>query len=799
MGFAQLYYTSCEQGLDGHPGYQFNAATPGVDPRVLREVERFTVYEPPGAAPLEEVAAHPVNLCYSPDLGGVAVLSRVVSVGADPSGRPGNYFVHSLVRVDPHEFDPLPAELWDAGFWRRAPSPTPNLPVLRVPRAPLDRTGTGRWLRGAGLRRSQLVRLLGAVDAAVDGGRPVLIVADSATVAHCVASLSHLLPPARARALSFATYCGRPDTASVHVAGVPTGTDTHRFHGGFVVWTLDPEGEDTLPEVVGDHRVLVRHLVDLGPGQAPHLWKRLAPYASGRERSLADWWPVLVAASLLEDSEPVPPAHLAAVPAWLVDAEWLSADVTVALLRRMVETYGEGLPHGTLVDLQHVAHRTGVEEAVTLVEKEIALRSLRAVVDGSPAPSPAPMRSPVVREAARERIGSLLGSPENDVCPRRAVALLRWAQEGGLEVSETTLERYGARTVTEKLLLLPPGAVPEADTFWLVERYEEVRRGVSAAVAHLPDQRLVSLATGPVGALLARDHDGVGVRLRELRRLAEGPGPDPAGTLRALVTARRQARLYDPPGLPPYDVDEDLLTRVWGRGPDPAAAEPTLAGLSPDDRICPGAVDWVARALVETPDPAEAWRALATTATEHWLRPDLPEAATRVLADWAVVRVALDRLRAGGEKDGVAHVNAVYARTVRAHPTVRAAAHRRVAELLLTWRSPNLLTRVLRDCPPGVFDAYTDRAGAELARGRPDTTLAALLLTLAFAWEHEHTERAEALTHEALGPALHGWNRRSVVAVRKQLRIEQAERFEAWHKGLRGSRVRRKWWGGRTR
>src|SRR5699024_9190588 len=152
-----------------------------------------------------------------------------------------------------------------------------------VPRAPLDRRRTGQWLRGSALRRSHLVRLLGAVDTAIDGGRPVLLVADSATVAHCVALLSHLLCPERARALSFAPYCGRPDPSSVHVMGLPTGSGTHGLHGGFAALALDLGGEDALPEVEGGHRVLVRHLVDLGPEHAPRLWERLSRYASGRE------------------------------------------------------------------------------------------------------------------------------------------------------------------------------------------------------------------------------------------------------------------------------------------------------------------------------------------------------------------------------------------------------------------------------------------------------------------------------------------------------------------------------------
>src|SRR5699024_5137495 len=143
-------------------------------------------------------------------------------------------------------------------------------------------------------------------------------------------------------------------------------------------------------------------------------------------------------------------------------------------------------------------------------------------------------------------------------------------------------------------------------TFWLVEQYDGVRRGVVAALSALPAERVESLVTGPVGALLVRERGGMGVRLCELRRLAEGPGPDPAGLLRELITVRRKARSENPPGLPPYDVDEDLLTGVWGHRPGPAAAERTLARLSTGDRICPGALEWITRPWGGGPPRARA-------------------------------------------------------------------------------------------------------------------------------------------------------------------------------------------------
>ena len=232
MGSPQLYYTSCEHGLSGFSGYQFNAATPGVDARVLREVERFTVYEPPRSLPPDQVHRHPVNLCYSPDLGGVRVLSRVVSSGDDPSGRPGNYFAHSLLLDG--AAGPLPAELWGAPFWTGRPVSEPDLPGLAPAPGPLDRGRTSAWLRGRD--EATLRRLLMAVDAAIDDGPPVLLLAEDEDAAHWVAALSHLLPPRRALGMSFATYSGSPEDAPVHVVAVPPETDTRALRTSFVVF-----------------------------------------------------------------------------------------------------------------------------------------------------------------------------------------------------------------------------------------------------------------------------------------------------------------------------------------------------------------------------------------------------------------------------------------------------------------------------------------------------------------------------------------------------------------------------------
>ncbi|OKI19164.1 hypothetical protein A6A08_05205 [Nocardiopsis sp. TSRI0078] len=341
MGFAQLYYTSCEHGLSGYAGYQFNAATPGVDPRVLREVERFTVYEPPRSCPAERVDDHPVNLCYSPDVGGVPVLSRVVSSGDDPSGRPGNYFAHSLVAAGPGETGPLPAELWEADFWAEAPVDGPGpaelseLSELEVGPGPLDRERTDAWVRR--WPPEVVARLLLAADDAVDDARPLVLVADSASVAHWVAALTHLLSPERARLLSFATYCGNPDEALVHVIGVPPGSDTTLWKGRFTVYDPESDSVDGLPEPGARAWAVADRLARLGTRRAAQLWLRARPYASGREGPLADWRPVLAAAALLDEGSPCG-RDLREVREWLPEAvEWLAREDAAVLVHRILD------------------------------------------------------------------------------------------------------------------------------------------------------------------------------------------------------------------------------------------------------------------------------------------------------------------------------------------------------------------------------------------------------------------------------------------------------------------------------
>lgn len=869
MGFAQLYYTSCEHGLSGYAGYQFNAATPGVDPRVLREVERFTVYEPPRSR--ERVDEHPVNLCYSPDVGGVPVVSRVVSSGDDPSGRPGNYFAHSLVAPGPEESGPLPAELWEADFWAEEPVGDPGLSELaelsapEVGPGPLDRPRTDAWVRS---RPAEVVtRLLLAADDAVDDSRPLVLVADSASVAHWVAALSHLLPPRRARLLSFATYCGDPDEALVQVVGVAPDSDTALWRTRFTVYDPEQDPPDALPEPDPRARAVADRLVRLGTRRAAALWHRARPYASGREGALADWLPVLAAASLLDAAAPAR-EDLREVREWLPEAvEWLAPGDAAALVHRILDAdaaaSGEarvgmevsdrrtdrklvgavsgrssggsaggpvgGVPGGgrdeasggerggssgrglngasgaaalltgpssgvldtaDLAGLQRVAHRLGGADGTTeRLEHVMVRRSLDDIAAGGGAPAVTPMRTESVRGAARERVAALLDGECGELAPDRAVVLLRWARASGLPPCEESMERYGGVVLAP---LLAASHLPSPEARALVAAHPGVRRGAAAHLASLPRERLSALAAGPVGALFANDRDGSSALLRELRLLATDPRSDLPGLLSYLVSVRREGRAAGAAGLAAHDLDEDLLTDVWGPGHGPRAALLVLRVLRPGVLVAPGVGGWVAEAMAAPPGAGQErpWRELVDEVSRHWLRTRLPDSGRRVVMEWSEVRPSLVALRAAGEDRAHERLAAVYAAVRGTHPAVEEVAWRLVVRVLLGWCQCSLLAEALRDCPARVFEAYGEAVSARLADDRPDTATAALVYRATRHRVLAGHGRAGRLDASVLAPAVGGWRRRHLARMRRQLPRESAAGFDEWAQRSREPRGR---------
>ena len=331
MGFAQLYYTSCESGLSDFAGFQFNAATPGVPTPVLREVEALTSYEPPrslGYRPsAAEIAACPVNLVYRCEP--TTVLANVVFVGLDFSQRLGNYFAHALVgQTGTDRFDRiLPIELWGSPVWAREPITERELPALADlpgPAGPaqrsdrLTRAGVDRFLADRD-RAEHLTALVTAAETAVlrQGRSIVIIETDSTAAAHWIAAISFLLPPAVARRMSFATYRHRPEYSDAHVIATLPDSDFDLDDSTFHSYVVFDAASGRISEIAADPAVTL--LVRAGAERAAGLWERAGALINLDGADLAQCRPVLVAAAVL-DGIAVPVADLEALGEWLSSA-----------------------------------------------------------------------------------------------------------------------------------------------------------------------------------------------------------------------------------------------------------------------------------------------------------------------------------------------------------------------------------------------------------------------------------------------------------------------------------------------
>ncbi len=234
MPFRQTYYTSCQQGLRGGKGFQINAATEGIEPSLLQQVERLGLYVPPVSLPSrpssEEIERFPVSLLFQRLGDGSAVLAQAKYTGADYSGRFGNYFTHSLISSDPERDlgreGLLPIELWGAVTWATTESPNTGLPSLGQLEAGgvIDPERISEFLAEGG-RMPRLPAFLTAVEGALSTGRRVVIVDESQHVALWIAAASYALPRRLALRLTFNTYVKNPYQTEFLIVGTTSDSD----------------------------------------------------------------------------------------------------------------------------------------------------------------------------------------------------------------------------------------------------------------------------------------------------------------------------------------------------------------------------------------------------------------------------------------------------------------------------------------------------------------------------------------------------------------------------------------------
>lgn len=238
MSFKQTYYTSCEKGLGGGKGFQFKAATAGIEPLLLPKIERLGLYVPPLSSPsrpsAEELKQFPISLSFQTLDNGAAILGQAKYVGVDYTGRYGNFFSHSLVSQSPYQDfcqqnKILPIETWGSDTWVYTENTDIDLPAVGsiLSGATINEESIATFLSDP-VRRQVFPNFLTAVVEGIKTNRRIIIVDDNENIAFWIAAASYSLPYHLVMKLTFNTYVRDPYQTEALIAGT-TGDSTFNF------------------------------------------------------------------------------------------------------------------------------------------------------------------------------------------------------------------------------------------------------------------------------------------------------------------------------------------------------------------------------------------------------------------------------------------------------------------------------------------------------------------------------------------------------------------------------------------
>lgn len=781
MAFQQLYYTSCEHGLAGYGGYQFNAVTPGVSPAVLREVEERTVYEPPRSLladpAFDEPEAYPVAFSYNlSDATGTAIATHAVFTGTDYSGRPGNYFVHALVTSAPEQDfgSLLPAELWEASVWRTSPVDRTDLPELARPLPPglIDRPGAKAFLDAQGVAEAVLPELLTAVGRAMTGARPVLMASHDVTEnAWWIAAVSYLLGEHLARGMTFATYSHRPAYSRHHLIGVLPDALPSDAATAFQLFDL---AAGKTPG--GDVHPLATILAGTGVLATPGLWQQAAVFASGTEAGLDDWLPpVAVAAGAL--GQPLSPDAADAVAGWLpATTSWMAAQLTDAGLGVVLAQPEGTLSDHRLIELLDLARHLPALARVEPLERLLADRATGHLRRGEH-PIPVPFTS-AAAETVRDRAAEILDTAG----PATALMVLDWTAASGVMLPEGELERYG-RTRLDS-------AVADPEAARMLRSYPAMLRGLLGRLAAEPPQVTEVLLGGPVGTIVSRDdltgYPGL-TELWLIQSVARGDRK-PLRAFDEIVDVRAAAQQT------PL-VDGTLLRLLWPRGCPPdqiadvldALAEPDDAGADP----APDVVPWFGAEISAAPargTTTDGWLRLAHALAGHRILPLLPEEGTGPARNAVRVLPLLDLAYRDGPHGRANVFRHLFGEYTAADEDTRRLLERKLPALLA---EAHPLDKALRGCPEKVAVAFCLKLNERLAPLQADVGLARRVFV---ALCHPEVVDRPTLTKwlDAAFEQVSKWRHRDVTALGQVLAADGlAQSFQAWRDAHRGGLTRK--------
>lgn len=745
MAFQQLYYTSCEHGVGGYAGFQFNALSEGTAPRAIREVEQLTVYELPSwdSSPADA----PVNLCHVHDgVRGGTITANVVYAGADFSGRTGNYFAHALVTENAQQDfgGLLPVELWESPVWVRTESDSTILPVIEgaLPRGSFDRPTVAAFLGTQADAQIVLVRLLSAVDKVMrDGHSLVLWTSTSTENAHWIAAVSYLMEAARAREMSFYTYTRRPAQCRAHIIGTVPGAVTSAavLADNFRVFDLTSRA---MPEM--EIHPLAELLAQVGVLHAAGLWRQAAKLATGTERSFDDWYPVASAAAGLLGVEPLPSGAVDAIASWLRDVPSRSSPLSgrhVETVLTVLLGQHEELDDDQLRPLLYTAQASGAVGELQRIEFILVNRAIARLERGQPQ-GPIPLGTPEGIQLAVTGCERLLGSANVAVI----LAVLDWARETRLSLGTELMERCAREVIGPALSAL----AGDRRVVWIGQAYPAFASGLAAYLATAGTEIAVNLLEGIAGELWDSGELRDDPKLREIVLIEEVR----SGQLSPVAALREMTELR-----PSALSDEYLLARLWPQGlQTPRETESMLFVLVGDVRGTP-ALALLDRAL-QAPRrlyDVHAWLDLCAQVPVHPVWAQLPAATRHLLQALQGLGALLDDAPVQVTQGDMTWYDDVHQRIEGLPDGTRDLLRQYLARLTLEapWPADQLAR-----CSRPVFDATCVQARVRLEAERRDHPLAARLFQSFDELRGTQPSRAKRLEARVLVPTILRWSRR---------------------------------------
>lgn len=232
MSVLQQYYTSYSNKETGRTGFQIKATSAGIPPNIQGTIARLIAYSVPRTLDIHALDTHPIALRYYYQGKGSCILLCSQSTGNDESGRPGNFFAHTLV-LETDNFTAVPPIFyWKSPFWcYQDPvdrTQLDSLPILlsfdEEPSLELEKVWT---FIDQGDRRTLLYKLLCAVVYSNKTYRRIIILDTTDNTANWIAAISTLLPPVYRPLLTFATYHHDPHQGHYLITGM---TSASAFH-----------------------------------------------------------------------------------------------------------------------------------------------------------------------------------------------------------------------------------------------------------------------------------------------------------------------------------------------------------------------------------------------------------------------------------------------------------------------------------------------------------------------------------------------------------------------------------------